>query len=67
LPKEQETLVCRGLSYYQSTIEILTRDFDIINQNEKRRKNIKKQLNLGEEHIQVVDRAEHAGLVEIWP
>jgi hypothetical protein len=67
LPKEQETLVYRRLSYYQSTIEILTRGFDIINQNEKRRKNIKKQLNLGEEYIQVVDRAEHAGRVEIWP
>ena len=67
MPKEQETLVYRRLSYYQSTIEILTRGFDIINQNEKRRKNIKKQLNLGEEYIQVVDRAEHAGRVEIWP
>ena len=60
-------MVYRRLSYYQSTIEILTRGFDIINQNEKRRKNIKKQLNLGEEYIQVVDRAEHAGRVEIWP
>jgi hypothetical protein len=67
LPKEQEKLVCRGLSYYQSTIEILTRGFDIINQNEKCRKNIKKQINLGEEHIQVVDRTEHAGRVEMWP
>jgi hypothetical protein len=45
----------------------LTRGFDIINQNEKRRKNIKKQLNLGEGHNQAVDRAEHAGRVETWP